>query len=528
MELFLNKEALKGLSKEDQENARGEALGQFLLGSIFGGQGIKSGYQAVQNIIPNIQQQRQQQSLLKEVANIQEKYFPNPQQETRQALNTNLGRDRLASSPYSLTTSLGLPQENIQAQATNQPIDFNAAMKDVARLSTNPNATKMLPGITEAFKNLQPTVQAGGLITDPNRNVTGGLPQYDAQRGLVSSPTVRGGNVQFNVSSAPGYAQAIEENITYQPQPGEVPLYDRNRNLVGVQTMTGSIENLLARERAKAEGGAFGIPESVFNPLTQRKEFRSRADVLGLNTAPTTGGAPRLGGTNKGGAAGGFAAEPSASEKTLTETADLRYKAFSKTSQDAADTSGPRKLAAQQLYDLSTRIDNNKLTGIQAGVYGYMNAIPGVGKFFEQDITDVTRMNQAIATAQLEKTAQQKGAASNLDQQVIARGYATLTDPATATRMLAAQELALADKDIARNQFIEAYKGDPAKIGTAWDKAPENQPIFEHPKFKQFLNEQISKNPSAPVLPAGFTLVQGKSGKYGVKRPDGTVMPVGQ
>ena len=136
---------------------------------IFGGQGIASGYQAVQNIIPSIQQQRQQQGLLKEVGNIQEKYFPTEQQETRQALNANLGRERLASSPYSLTTSLGLPQENVQPQAMGQPIDFNAALKDVARLSTNPNAAKMLPGITEAFKNLQPTVQAGGLITDPNR-----------------------------------------------------------------------------------------------------------------------------------------------------------------------------------------------------------------------------------------------------------------------------------------------------------------------------------------------------------------------
>ena len=527
MELLLNKQALKGLSEEDQAAVKDQALGQFLLGSIFGGQGIASGYQAVQNIIPNIQQQRQQQGLLKEVANIQEKYFPNEQQETRQALNANLGRERLASSPYSLTTSLGLPQENVQPQAMGQPIDFNAALKDVARLSTNPNAAKMLPGITEAFKNLQPTVQAGGLITDPNRNVTGGLPQYDAQRGLVSSPTVRGGNVQFNISPAPGYAKAIESNITYQPQPGEVPVYDRQGNLVGVQTQTGSIENLQARKRAEAEGGAFGLVESVFNPITQRKEFRSRADVLGLNTQPT-GGAPRLGGQTKGGAAGGFAAEPSASEKTFTETADARYKEFSKTSQESASTSSSRKLAAQQLYDLSTRIDNNKLTGIQAGVYGYMNAIPGIGKLFEQDITDVTRMNQSIATAQLDKTAQQKGAASNLDQQVIARGYATLTDPATATRMLAAQEEALADKDIARNQFVEAYRGDPAKIGTAWEKAPENKPIFEHPKFKQFLNEQISKNPSAPILPAGFTLVQGKSGKYGVKRPDGTVMPVGQ
>jgi multidrug efflux pump subunit AcrA (membrane-fusion protein) len=137
-------------------------------------------------------------------------------------------------------------------------------------------------------------------------------------------------------------------------------------------------------------------------------------------------------------------------------------------------------------------------------------------------------MNQAIATAQLEKTAQQKGAASNLDAQVIARGYATLTDPASATRMLAAQEEALADKDIARNQFVENYTGDPAKISTAWNNSPDNKPIFEHPKFKQFLNEQVAANPTKPVLPAGFQLVQGKSGRYGIRRPDGSVMPVGQ
>ena len=231
---------------------------------------------------------------------------------------------------------------------------------------------------------------------------------------------------------------------------------------------------------------------------------------------------------------GGGVAEVSPSQKTINETADARFKTFSKSSQDASDTAGGRKLAAQQLYDLSTRIDNNKLTGIQAGLYSYMNAIPGIGKMFEQDITDVTRMNQAIATAQLEKTAQQKGAASNLDAQVIAKGYATLTDPASATRMLAAQEEALADKDFARQRFIENYSGDPGKITTAWEKSPENQPIFNHPKFNQFLTEQVVKwqqggSQGAPVMPAGFTVGRSKSsGAILIKKPDGSLFTVGQ
>ena len=59
MEFLLPKGQLKGLSEEDQKAAKDEALNQFLLGSIFGGGGIATGYQAVQNIIPNIQKQNQ-------------------------------------------------------------------------------------------------------------------------------------------------------------------------------------------------------------------------------------------------------------------------------------------------------------------------------------------------------------------------------------------------------------------------------------------------------------------------------------
>jgi hypothetical protein len=515
---LLSDAALTGLSDTEKESLQKQATTQFLLGSLLSNDpsmGLRSAlsvpdqYLAGQKAIAEMQQRAADRAA---VSNFQTRYMPTQ-------FNEN-------SPQYMgpVTPDVLQQQEDLKsARARGLPFNIQSALQDVLGLPTASQGP-----IRETISALKPTKQASGILTNANMQPIGGLPTFDPKLGLVSTPTVQGGNVNFNVTSAPGYGKAVEQNLTYQPQPGEVPVYDRVGNLVGVQTISGSIENLLARERAKAEGGAFGIPESVFNPVTQRREFRSRADVLGLNKPPTTGGTPKAGGPNVGGTGGAFAAEPSASEKTFTETADVRFKDFSKKSIEASDTASGRKLAAQQLYDLSTRIDNNKLTGIQAGVYSYMNAIPGIGKLFEQDITDVTRMNQAIATAQLEKTAQQKGAASNLDAQVIARGYATLTDPASATRMLAAQELALADKDIARNQFVENYRGDPAKIGTAWDNSPDNKPIFEHPKFKQFLNEQVAANPTKPVLPAGFQLVQGKSGRYGIRRPDGSVMPVGQ
>jgi hypothetical protein len=518
MEFLLPKGQLQGLSAEDQKAAKDEAFNQFLLGSIFGGGGISTGYQAVQNIIPNLQKQRQQQGLLQELGAINKEFFPTPEQEQAQALNANLGRPRQASSPYALGTALGLPQDRVEPQALQGEAPNYADLQTrLARLALNPNAAPMIPALSSAFGAFKPTI-TDGVVTDIRNRPTAVIPRADLARGLQLGGTVQGGNVNFNAGAIPGFVNAQARNELPPLATGQERTFDRFGNVFGVGTAPGALTSIQDLEAAKAMGQAGGQVERVRNPITGEMELKSRAAILG---SPVVG----QGGARQG---AGAVVEASPAQKTFDETADLTYKAFAKSSSEAAASSAGRKLAAQQLYDLSTRIDNNKLTGLQAGVYGYMNAIPGVGKLFEQDITDVTRMNQSIATAQLEKTAQQKGAASNLDAQVIARGYATLTDPATATRMLAAQEEALADKDAARDMFRESYRGDPAKIGSAWQKAPENQPIFEHPKFKQFLIEQITANPAKPVLPAGFTLVQGKSGKYGIKRPDGTVMPVGQ
>jgi hypothetical protein len=143
-------------------------------------------------------------------------------------------------------------------------------------------------------------------------------------------------------------------------------------------------------------------------------------------------------------------------------------------------------------------------------------------------------MTQMIKTAQLEKTAMQKGAASNLDATTIEKSYASITDPASSTRMAAAFEVALADKDVAKNQFVEAYRGDPGKINTAWQSSPDNKPVFSHPKFNQFLTEQVNAwnqggAQGKPVLPAGFTFGTGKkSGEFLIKRPDGSIYRIGQ
>lgn len=502
---LLSDAALTGLSDAEKESLQKQATTQFLLGSLLSNDpsmGLKSAlsvpdqYLSGQRAISEMKEKQRQRG---EVGAFLEQYAPTPMQ---------AGQRALAAGGRGPTVAAGQNQIDI----LNAPIDFNRALTDSLRLSGNPAQ----PQIRETLKSMQPTF-VDGLRVDNQGRVIGSLPtqrdqiqtQYNSATGRFESMPVLGG-MQAKIQSTP---PEVSANTMLVPLQGGGFMQ---------QAIPGGPEAISTIEGAKAVAQASGQVEQVIG-ADGRTYFVPRSSLL--TQPPRTGGA---GTTAPTGAPSGAVAKVSPAQATLDTAANERFKTFSNDSLSSANTASGRKIAAQQLYDLSTQINNNKLTGLQAGVYSYMNAIPGVGKLFEQDITDVTRMNQAIATAQLEKTAQQKGAASNLDAQVIARGYATLTDPASATRMLAAQEEALADKDIARNQFVENYTGDPAKISTAWNSSPDNKPIFEHPKFKQFLNEQVAANPTKPVLPAGFQLVQGKSGRYGIKKPDGSVMPVGQ
>ena len=527
MKFLLPQEQLSRLTPEEQKTVEDSAFKEFLLGSIFGGRGIASGYKAVQNIIPNLENQKQKQGLLSELGAIQRENFPTSEQEQTQALNANLGRPRMASSPYSLGTSLGLPQDRVQPQALQGEAPNYADLQTrLARLALNPNAAPMIPALQASFGAFKPTI-TDGVVTDIRNRPTAVIPRMDTKTGLQFGGSVQGGNVNFNATDIAGFADASARNQLPPLTAGTRFTFDEFGRRTGITSDVGAVASTEALEGAKARGQAAGQVERVVG-ADGTEYFVPRSALL--TQRPTTGQA----GAPTGGAPIGAVAKVSPSQQTLDAATNARFLDFSKNSLESANSASGRKIAAEQLYDLATQVNNNKLTGLQAGVYGYMNAIPGVGKLFEQDITDVTRMTQMIKTAQLEKTAMQKGAASNLDATTIEKSYASITDPASSTRMAAAFEVALADKDVAKNQFVEAYRGDPGKINTAWQSSPENKPVFSHPKFNQFLTEQVNSWNQAgaqgkPVLPAGFTFGTGKkSGEFLIKRPDGSIYRIGQ
>ena len=507
---LLSDAALTGLSDEEKSSLQKQATQQFLLGSLLSNDpsmGLKSAlsvpdqYLSGQRAITEMQQKAADRA---SIANFQGKYMPTQFNE--------------ASPQYMgpVTPNVAMQQEELKAaRAQGLPFNIQSALQDVINLPSAAQSS-MLGAIT----SLQPKMQPSGILTNANMQPIGGLPSFDAKTGLVSRPTVQGGNVDFNVTAAPGYAKSVEQNLTYTPLPGETPLYDRAGNLVGVRNMNGSVQSLQERETAKAIAGTFGQVEQVINPITQQKQPKSRAELLGYNL-PT-------GAKGTQGAGGGFVSELSPAQQAVNLATSNRYNEFTKTALDAALTVGDRKTSAEYLYNAAEQLDPNKLTEFFATGGAYIRAIPGVGDKFDSLVGNVNLLNKTRSEGVLKGLSNIKGNANAFEGGIVDKATTGVTDPKFVTKYVSALEIAAADKDDARQRFIDSYTGDPKAVYTAWANSPDNPRLYNHPKVNQFLNEQITANPSAPVLPAGFQLVQGKSGRYGVKKPDGTVMFIGQ
>ena len=138
-------------------------------------------------------------------------------------------------------------------------------------------------------------------------------------------------------------------------------------------------------------------------------------------------------------------------------------------------------------------------------------------------------MNKARAQGILNGFGSVKGNANPQEVRIVENAAMNPTqDPKWNTKWISALEFAAAEKDEARSAFIDSYTGKPGEVNTEWSKSPANIRIYNHPIVERFLREQIQANPTKPSLPAGFGLVQNKAGQYGVRKPDGTVMPLGQ
>ena len=251
-----------------------------------------------------------------------------------------------------------------------------------------------------------------------------------------------------------------------------------------------------------------------------------------LNQPPSAGRVSGAGG-NVGALSGAVAAISPAQEAVNKATSD-RYNEFTKTSLDAAATVNDRKMSGEYLYNSADQLDPNKFTEWLSGGAAYVRAIPGVGDKFDSYVGNVALFNKERSQGVLKGLNNIKGNANAFEGGIVDKATTGITDPKFVTKYISALEIASADKDDARQKFIDAYTGDPKSVYTAWSNSPDNPRLYNHPKVNQFLTEQIGAwqkggSQGVPVLPSGFTAGRSKStGGILIKKPDGTTYTVGQ
>jgi hypothetical protein len=281
MEFLLPKEQLKGLTEEEQKSVKDEALNQFLLGSIFGGGGIATGYQAVQNIIPNMQKQRQQQGLLQELTGIQNEFFPTEQQLGERALRANAP---IAADEYGFSIPLAG-----QAAAARQPAPNYADLQTrLARLALNPTAAPIVPSLQSSFGAFKPTI-TDGVATDIRNQPISVIPRADLKTGLSLGGTVKNGNVSFSASDIAGFADAAARNQLPPLVAGTRFVFDDFGRRIGVTNDPGavpaSIERTLAEKRAEGQARLETTPTNVIDVPSGRQKRVTEAQALGMPTA---------------------------------------------------------------------------------------------------------------------------------------------------------------------------------------------------------------------------------------------------
>lgn len=525
MQFLLDKKQLQGLSADEQQQVKDDALSSFLMGSIFGGQGISSGYQAVQNLIPNLQKQKQQQGLLQELQGIQKDVFPTQEQEQSQALNANLGRPRSASSPYALSESLGAPQERVDPQALKQPVDLESAYARVGRLATNPAGAQMVPALTSILKDIRPEFVDGMRVDKNTGRVLGALPKVDVKSGTVTRGTMRNGEIDFSTDVLQGAKRAQALNTLPELEKGQEYVFDANQNVVGIKDVAGAIQSMANREATTVAAREANIPREILTS-SGAKAF-TFVKPPSLNQAPSQGG-PRLGtqgGPQMQGAQGGAAMQGGSPMQsggvqgggltTAQAALNASYEPILKDAYAGYKVASQRSGTLQQLQTAlnNPNFDTNAFAPAKTAITSFLTASGVTGDNAKQYLTSAASMRQGLNTLASQSVSELPGAISNFEIGFAQNRFGTITDPKDSNKYA----IALMQEADQRKKEFYNFVSNPKNAGPdviqKWENSPQGQKsLFEAPALRKFL-------PQLPVTSGpdkGKTAYQMPNGKYRV------------
>jgi hypothetical protein len=520
MKFLLDKNQLKGLSEDEKKDVEDKALSTFLMGSIFGGQGISSGYQAVQNLVPNLQKQKQQQGLLAELAGIQRDVFPTQQQQQQaqsETINTYLGREKTASSPYALSESLGAPQERVEPQYTNQPVNLDAAYSRLGRLATNPAGAQMVPALSSILKDIRPEFVDGMRVNRNTGEILGSLPKVDVKSGTVVTSTMRGGQPQFQANVLEGAKEAEAFNTLPGLEKGQEYLFDANRRVVGVRDATGAIQSLVAREAAQTGAREANIPREI-TTSSGAKAFTfvtppSMRQQGGATTGGTQGatgqnvagqGAPMQGGGGGGGVQGG-------SLTTAQAALNASYEPILKDAYAGYKVASQRSGTLQQLQTAlnNPNFDTNAFAPAKTAITSFLNASGVTGDNAKQYLTSAASMRQGLNTLASQSVSELPGAISNFEIGFAQNRFGTITDPKDSNKYAIALMQAADQRKKEYYNFVSNPRNAGPDVVQKWENSPQGRKsLFEAPALRQYLPTRLidkgpDKGKKAYILPNG-------------------------
>ena len=492
---LLSDAALTGLSDKEKTDLQKQATSQFLIGSLLSNDpamgfkaalGVPDQYTSAQKNILETQQKAADRAAL---SGFQSKYMPT---QFNEANPQYMGPVMPAQAQQ---------QEELKtARAQGLPFNIQNALQDIINLPTTSQSA-----MRETVKSLQPTMTPGGILLDPNMRPTGGIPTFDAKTGLVSRPSVQGGNVDFNISPASGFRSATALNTLPELSKGEEYAFNALGQPIGIRNAEGTIRALQERTAAETASREANIPRPSFTATgAPTFTYATPPGVAGGVTQPAAANQPA-------GVAQPTVAQPVTGPSTAQATLNEAFKPILADAYKGYQTAKKIAPVIDQLQNAYNQpgFDTGSFTNVRTQLGNVFNSLGVSGDRNKQFLTNAISARQGINALTGESLSEAVGAISNFEIGYYGQRNAQITDPKESTNF----NLAVLREANKRKQDYYNFVSDPKNAGpdvlAKWEASTQGQKqMFESPSLRKYLpqlpvNSGPDKGKTAYQLPSG-------------------------
>jgi hypothetical protein len=491
VDMFLGRQNVQQLPPEQQQQARSEATRQFLLGTLFGGRGLASGYAATQEVIPSIRAAQQQQRV-------------------NQAIQQSTVPQGTGLTQFGPGSQGGMLLGELQG-FENDPAA--AAMIDEAAMR-NPNIPRVFDPSAFA-RNIAPVLAGSAPKTaleiaqmSAPVSAEGGL-QTNRFTGQItgSLPTTRD-NIQTQFNTATGRFQAVPvlggRAAAEAVRPTAVETGQQINNGI-VQTAPGYVPSLteITAARTAAEEAAKAQFDLVDVTGPDGTVYRvKRSSLLGQQPGVPT----QIGQTGT--------TPPIAQLSPAQIAVNEQFPKVIESARIASETASRRRGTIDQLRNAlnNPNFETGAFTQQKAALTNALSALGITGDKANSYLISATSFRQGVNDLTMGSLAELVGAISNFEIDFSQKRFGTITDPVEANRY--ALDILEAGDKRKTDYYNFLAKNPRPDAPQLWAQSPEGQrSLFEDPKLLKWLPQRVI--PSGPDK--GKTAYQLPSGEFVVK-----------